>query len=211
VWLAQKTDSSEAFVAVKVSTAEDSQTTKSNTFKAVSEMQANNGQSPHILTFFDHFTLHGPNGTHSVLVTEVVVPILPLLSRKCPRPPLWFKVAAHGLTQAVAQLHAAKVVHGGTSPATVNFTAHLCPDLHLSNVGVTIPQLVHQDQDDIMQDLTDYNLTIVLPTSAANQIPSLPAYLVEPCNLAAYYDEISPPDLPQTKLFDFGNGESLSP
>jgi len=39
--------------------------------EAASKVQTDNATS-HVLTLLDHFTLHGPNGTHSVLVTDVV-------------------------------------------------------------------------------------------------------------------------------------------
>lgn len=65
----------------------------------------------HALTLLDHFTLHGPNGTHFVLVTEVVVPLLPTLRFK--PTPLWRKSVARNLAQALAQLHTKKIVHVG--------------------------------------------------------------------------------------------------
>ncbi|KAH7927484.1 kinase-like protein [Leucogyrophana mollusca] len=186
-WLAQKADSNE-FVAVKITTADDGPTREAAMLEAASEMPTDGGRPLHVLTLLDHFAFHGPNGTHSVLVTDVVTPMLSLLSPK--RPPLWRKAAAHGLAQAVAHLHTASIVHG---------------DLHLGNVGLAIPQLADQDPDDVMQDLSPHELTIVLPTSASNQTPSLPAYVVAPCALAAYYDRIARSEHPQTKVYDFGS------
>jgi len=108
VWLAQKTDSSQEFVAVKVTTAESDGSLGRES--AMLEAASKHAES-HVLTLLDHFMLHGPNGTHFVLVTDVVVPILPLLSfRYTPR---WRKCIAHGLAQGVAQLHSKKIVHGG--------------------------------------------------------------------------------------------------
>ncbi|KAF8956779.1 kinase-like protein [Flammula alnicola] len=204
VWLAQKTDSSKAFVAVKVTTADGGLTREAAMLEAASKMQTNDSQPSHVLTLLDHFTLHGPNGTHSVLVTDVVAPTLSLLSRKCL--PLWRKAAAHGLTQAVADLHTAGIVHGGElSAPIINDPADPPLDLHLGNVGFAIPQLGDQDPHRVMLDLSPHELTIVLPTSAANQTPSLPAYVVAPCDLSTYYDRIALSDLPQTKIFDFGS------
>ena len=62
-----------------------------------------------------------------------------------------------------------------------------------------------------MQDLGPYNITIIVPKSAINQTPSLPAYVLAPSDLARYYDRIAGKDLPQTKLFDFGSGEPVFP
>ncbi len=112
VWLAQKTDLSQAFVAVKVTTAESDGNLgrESAMLEAASNVQTGDAKS-HVLTLLDHFMLHGPNGTHSVLVTEVVVPILPLLFFQYT--PRWRKCIAHGLVQGVAQLHSKRIVHGG--------------------------------------------------------------------------------------------------
>jgi serine/threonine protein kinase len=208
VWLAQKTDSSKAFVAVKVTTANGGLTREVAMLEAASKMQTNDKQPSHVLTLLDNFTLHGPNGTHSVLVTDIVVPILSLPSRKSL--PLWRKAAAHGLAQAVANLHTARIVHGGAPPAPiVNDLTDPPLDLHLGNIGIAIQQLADQDPHDIMQDLSPHELTIVLPASAANQTPSIPAYVVAPCDLGAYYGRIASSELPQTKIFDFGTGEPL--
>lgn len=112
VWLAQKMDSSQAFVAVKVKTAEsDGSLGRENAMLEAASMVQTDNATSHVLTLLDHFILHGPNGTHSVLVTDVVVPILPLLFSK--RTPRWRKCIAHGLAQAVAQLHSKRIVHGG--------------------------------------------------------------------------------------------------
>ena len=84
-------------------------------------------------------------------------------------------------------------------------------DLHLGNTGIAIPQLSAQDPCDVMQDLPAYELTVVLPVNAAHQTPSLPPYVVAPCDLAAYYDKVAGDVEPETQLFDFGNGEGLFP
>ena len=77
---------------------------------AASEGKGDEGAS-HVLTLLDKFEHRGPNGVHSVIVTDVVAPLLSFhTSRRLPR---WRKVAAYGLAKAVAQLHAAGVVHGG--------------------------------------------------------------------------------------------------
>ncbi|KIJ36333.1 hypothetical protein M422DRAFT_51099 [Sphaerobolus stellatus SS14] len=184
VWFAQKTDGSEAFVTVKVTTAE------SNTANEVSILRA--VSSPHISTHVDHFTTSGPNGTHSVLVTDVVVPILPILASS--RSSQWRKLAAYGLAQAILDLHTKGVVHA---------------DLRLGNVGLAFPQLADEDPLDVMQDLVTYDLTIVLPKCAVNQTSSLPAYVVTPCKLAEYYSRIAGKTRPQTKIFDLDSAHKV--
>ncbi|KAI4293953.1 kinase-like protein [Schizophyllum commune Loenen D] len=130
----------------------------------------------------------GPNGIHAVLVTEVLVPLLALKQR--PLSPRWRKVAAYGLVQALAQLHRVDVVHG---------------DFHLGNAGVAVRQLSKQSPSDIMEELGDYDLTVVLTVDPAKQTPSLPPYIVAPCDLADYYMKTAGDDAPLTKIFDFGN------
>ncbi|TFK68449.1 kinase-like protein [Pluteus cervinus] len=186
VWLAQMTDSP-AFVAVKITTADAASTNEAAMLEAVSRVRTT-GES-HVVTLLDHFTLHGPNGEHLALVTDVVAPIFRVRSD-----PLWCKTAALGLAKAVAHLHANGIVHG---------------DLHLGNVGVAIPKLAEEDPDEIMQYLGAYDLTIVLTSSATKQTSSLPPYVVSPCNLTSFYKKLANSDLPQTKLFDFGSAHEV--
>jgi len=115
--------------------------------QAAAKFQTNNGNSLHVPTLLDHFTLRGPNGTHYVLVTDIIVPLHSLRSYN--RHPLRCKTAARGLTQAVVSLHAAGIVHGGTVSAhMVEILVHRSLDLHLSNVGFSLPQIADQDQRD---------------------------------------------------------------
>ncbi|KIJ32146.1 hypothetical protein M422DRAFT_53022 [Sphaerobolus stellatus SS14] len=119
-WFTQKTDNSKSFVAVKVTTAER------DIFNS----------------FFDHFSLNGPNGTHSVLVTDVVVPTISILSSDTSQ---WRKIAAYGLAKAVVALHSRGIIHAV---------------LRLDNVGLAIPQLAAQDPWDAMQDISLNGLTV---------------------------------------------------
>ena len=110
VWLAQKTDASAEFVALKITTAEGQGSAEADMLEEVAGAPHSPARS-HILTLLDRFQHSGPNGVHSVLVTDVVVPLLSLNPSK--RSPTWRKAAAYGLVQAVVQLHAAGIVHGG--------------------------------------------------------------------------------------------------
>ncbi|KAJ6568132.1 kinase-like domain-containing protein [Mycena sp. CBHHK59/15] len=188
VWLAEKTDAPRAFVALKIATADGLSTKEAECLRTVQRQP-----SSHILTLADAFEMQGPNGVHTVLVTDVAAPVLSLLSS--PRTVSWRKKVAYDLANAVAQLHASGIVHGGT----------IRQDLYLGNVGIAMPQLAEQDPEDVMQDLDSYELTVVLPTDPKSSLPSLPAYLVVPCDMAAYYDRIAEMDDPQAKIFDFGS------
>ncbi|KAL1744934.1 kinase-like protein [Schizophyllum fasciatum] len=185
VWLAQRTDDSQALVSLKITTAQGQGFPEADMLAFASGTHDKLSESSRILTLLDKFEHEGPNGTHLVLITDVVAPLLSLhISRRLPH---WRKAAAYGLAQAVAQLHAAGVVHG---------------DLHLGNVGAAMPQLAKQDARDVMQDLGPI---VVVPVDNAQQTPALPSYLVAPCDLAACYDKMHGDEKPQTKLFDFGS------
>ncbi|KZT13126.1 kinase-like protein [Laetiporus sulphureus 93-53] len=151
VWLAQKMDSSGALNGA--------------------------AQWPAVATWHDaagSLTLRGPNGTHSVLVTDVVAPIISFPSPR--RPPHWRKAVAYGLAQSLAHLHAT---------CTSVMLGLPCRSSHIR--------------------IQTYDLTIVLPCSAAKQTRSLPAYVVAPCRLTTYYEKLASSDPPVTKIFDFGN------
>ncbi|KIJ36332.1 hypothetical protein M422DRAFT_34296 [Sphaerobolus stellatus SS14] len=176
VWLAQKTDETKTFVAVKITKSNEGHTQEASILRALS--------SPHVITLLDHFTLQGPNGIHSVFVTNVVVPYPSTFIRSDTR-----RIVARGLAQAVADIHAAGVVHG---------------DLHVDNIGLDMPELADQDPSDVMQGLGPHELFPVLTTSAAKQTSSLPPYIVFPCSFGIYYSKICLGFF-QTKIFDFGS------
>ncbi|KAF8870261.1 kinase-like protein [Gymnopilus junonius] len=199
VWLAQKTDSSNSFVAVKITMAEVGQSLEAAMLEAASrQVQSNSEQRPGSLALLDHFTLEGPNGSHSVLMTDIVVPIFTLQTR-CPGP--WRRATTHGLVQAIADLHAAGIVESPpTNPRS---------NLHVGNLGFAFPQLSDQDPEVVMQELSPYELTIVLPTTAVHQTASLPSYVVMPCNITAYYLKLASSDPPLTKVLDFGAAHNV--
>jgi len=165
VWLAQKTDPSQAFVAVKVTMADDGiDLTKEAAM--LEKAQTKEGNPPHVLTLLDSFTLRGPNGAHFVLVTDIVVSMSSLLYRNRARGQFWHKNAARGLTQALASLYATGIGHGGTrSLAFIKDTAHSPLDLHIGNFGFAFPQIADQDPYNVMLDLDDHERIIVLLTA----------------------------------------------
>ncbi|EIW59837.1 kinase-like protein [Trametes versicolor FP-101664 SS1] len=193
VWLARDVRAS-TFVAVKVTTA-DSGAAEGREAKMLEKFAGAQGDTipTHVLQLHDHFTITGPNGVHHVLVTDVVLPVLSVGIRSMP--PDWRKAAARGLVLGVAQMHRHGVKHG---------------DLHLGNLGCAMPELVNQEEDDVVQDLSPYEMTVVLPRDPRAQTASLPPYVVMPCNLATYWARIrssgSPPDV---KILDFGNAREM--
>ncbi|KAL1744933.1 kinase-like domain-containing protein [Schizophyllum fasciatum] len=185
VWLAQRVDASSSYVALKITTAQDQGLAEADLLEAANANERDSSSS-HVLALLDKFELPGPNGTHSVLVTDVIVPMLSL--RNFHQSPRWRKAAAHGLVQAMLQLHRTGIVHG---------------DFHLGNVGVAMPQ--PEDQMEFMRDLGEYDMLVVLPVDPANQTPSLPPYILTPCELGGYYAKVAGSTKPQIKVFDFGN------
>ncbi|KAI8996626.1 kinase-like protein [Trametes punicea] len=191
VWLARD-NRSNTFVALKLATADSATEADSREARMLLRLAraADDGHSTHVLTLYDHFTVAGPNGRHPVLVTEVVVPFSAAVRRFAS--PGWLKAAVRGLALGVAHMHRNGIKHG---------------DLHLGNLGCAMPELATQDEDDVVQDLSTYDVTLVLPCDAAAQTPSLPPYVLPPCDLAKYWERIRSPmnQEPDVKILDFGN------
>ncbi|KAE9389898.1 kinase-like protein [Gymnopus androsaceus JB14] len=163
VWLAQQTDNtyleSRKFVAVKITTAESSDDTER---EAAMLKQVN---SPNVLTLLDYLRLQGPNGCHSVLVTEVLVPAQCFLAVELEpkRTPAWCKSVARGLAQGLANIHAAGLVMG----------------LFILEILFCVPQINQRDQRDVMQDLKLWGSKHCLPSfSRTSNLMSLLAYLI---------------------------------
>ncbi|KAL1698640.1 kinase-like domain-containing protein [Schizophyllum commune] len=185
VWLAQ-TVATSAFVALKIPTAGD------HGFAEAEMLEAANATAlDHqcVSELIDKITIHGPNGFHCGIVTEVVVPLAS--AGVCFQPLRWRKEVAYGMVQAMAQVHRAGVVHG---------------DFHMANIGVTVPLPTDaQSQEKLMQDLGEYELTVVLPIDPTKQTASLPPYIVTPCRWADHFFNDLAEMKPQIKVYDFGN------
>lgn len=95
--------------------------------------------------------------------------------------------------------------------STIQLSIKLLLDLHLGNIGAAFPELDDQDPHHIMMKLDLYDMTVVLPISAAHQTPALPAYVTGPTELGGYYNDITSSGFPHTVILDFGGGELLFP
>lgn len=105
VWLAERTTEGRGLVAIKVSTASGYSHREGEILRKIPPGATNLPQ------IFDSFDLTGPNGLHSVIVTDAVVPLGSL--SPYPTSERWRKHVVHGLVNALAQIHSASIVHGG--------------------------------------------------------------------------------------------------
>ena len=104
VWLAENTDSTPKYVAVKVSAADGLSSSEADHLRSVS--------STYVTPVFDSFSLEGPNGLHHVLVTEVLLPLADFLT--IPHTLGTRRKLIWELVKAVEDLHAVGLAHGGT-------------------------------------------------------------------------------------------------
>ena len=106
VWLAQQVDRPRSFYSLKVTTSDGLSQKEA---KVLSSLR----NTSNIITLRDSFDLDGPNGRHLVLVTDVIVPLVNLLSPE--RSLSWRRKVIRGIVKGVAGLHASNIVHGGTT------------------------------------------------------------------------------------------------
>ena len=84
------------------------------------------GQERHVIQLLDSFSLHGPNGTHVVLVHDVLGNLRDLVPQSLP--PKQVRQLCRQIVQGVTFLHARGIAHGG------KFTiSSLCTVLIFSN------------------------------------------------------------------------------
>ena len=114
VWLARDSVL-QRYVAIKILCAEVS--SQGPELKVLNYLKQSSTDHPgrrYVALLLDHFELHGPNGTHLCLVSEVLGPSIAYLIGKDLQ--LRGKIArkvARQLVQAVAFLHSQGVCHGG--------------------------------------------------------------------------------------------------
>ncbi|PNS14830.1 hypothetical protein CAC42_2059 [Sphaceloma murrayae] len=115
----------------------------------------------------DYFTLHGPNGSHSCLVTPVGGTSVQMLCSRfhSERLPGWMAwELSRQLVEAVAHMHSVGIVHGDLYPGNILVTTEH-EALQQANILNELPLLSRGD----VHALPGHRLT-----------PHLPPYLVEP-------------------------------
>ncbi|KAF5309025.1 hypothetical protein D9619_013598 [Psilocybe cf. subviscida] len=184
VWLADhnRSDTTPTYVAVKVSTADGESANEADLLRSV--------PSSHIVPVFDSFELAGPNGQHHVIVTEALMSFVDLLS--VPRPVQTTKRLVWEIVKAVEQLHEAGLVHG---------------DLHLRNVGVTLPQIQTMKISKLTCELENPVVIPIFMTEMGKSTTSVPTYITVPCSTlkSIYKNGGKGASKLHAKLFDFGS------
>ncbi|KAF8868150.1 kinase-like domain-containing protein [Mucidula mucida] len=114
VWLAHDLEGPSRFVALKILIAEATATrheVQALVHLSSDDSPAHPGRE-HVVQLLDHFQIHGPNGTHDVVVTEVLCPLLSMKGL-----PIFERMKRAFCQQTilgVAYLHSRGVAHGGT-------------------------------------------------------------------------------------------------
>ncbi|KAE9395632.1 kinase-like protein [Gymnopus androsaceus JB14] len=160
-------------------------------------------ESLHVANLLDSFSLPGPNGTHTVLVYSV-------LASLATRGISSFKLTVderrslcYQLVQGVAFLHRNGVIHG---------------DLHIQNIGVSLPMLEEHSELDLLEDFQP-DLHVVLHCKLHPSPKSLPKYLLPPIDIADYFKPrgLASPQMAgvSAQIMDLGNaaiiGQPLRP
>ncbi|VDB86844.1 unnamed protein product [Peniophora sp. CBMAI 1063] len=166
----------------------------------VIEQLVSKAHSPHLPVIAETFSITGPNGTHTVTVSDVISPLDTTL-RQLPPGSVDLKAIVRGLVEGVTHMHNAGIVHG---------------DLHIRNVGLEMPSLKDEDYGggdpyrpacSCMPDV----IVVLAKSPNAHVLCArghFPRYQVAPVDLASHYVQLSsklPSHKHLVKIFDFGN------
>ncbi|KAI1019906.1 hypothetical protein LB504_009454 [Fusarium proliferatum] len=192
IWLARDQELNK-YVAIKVGTA-DQVSKESDILLQLAENPTNQFSGRLITQVLDHFTLHGPNGTHSCIVTAPArcsIAEAIKTSRQISFQPDVARALSAQLIMATAYVHQAGFVHG---------------DIHLGNVLLQLPGS-ELDHLSIQQVYEKYYKPDPYPVTRTDgrpvTSPSVPKNLYTPNWLGKPSDEVV---LPEARLWlsDFG-------
>jgi hypothetical protein len=94
----------------------------------------------YVLQLVDNFQIHGPNGTHDALLTDILVPMQYLLYLRI----FDAKRTSYESILALAYLNQCGIIHGGTFPFLPSLGDSLVAcsqDLHTDNIAFVLPGL----------------------------------------------------------------------
>jgi serine/threonine protein kinase len=123
IWLARDKQE-ERYIALKILTSDGSTRTRELQIHQFLAQQHLDFESAHVAPLLDHFSITGPNGTHSCLVFEVLGPSIASLrgynSETKIEPGIARKLARQ-VAEGVARLHATKVALADLSASNILF------------------------------------------------------------------------------------------
>ncbi|GAB1733419.1 hypothetical protein NU195Hw_g8980t1 [Hortaea werneckii] len=185
-WLAFD-KSYERYAAIKVNVSELCDSREAEIHRRLANSSSSSPGRKAIVDLFQDFTLDGPNGTHSCLVTELLGPSVPFATERSPDGRLPGRVAwqaVRDITKALAFVHSEGIVYG---------------DLHPGNVLFAGDKLTKQPHTDISKAI---GRAARADVHATHYSASLPKYMVEPFSFpsSSYRD-----GEPSFKLIDFGS------
>jgi serine/threonine-protein kinase SRPK3 len=178
-------------------------------FQRLSAGTSHHGRK-HVLQLLDNFQIHGPNGTHEALVTDILVPMQYLRDLRI----FDSKRTSYESILAIAYLNQCGIIHGGTFISLPSFVDPLiaCPqDLHTDNIAFVLPGLAGLSAQTWMEALDDPEATPVIPRRFDDQSDSLPKYLVESADMTSVVKSVIKEhgsDGIYAVVIDFGSGES---
>ncbi|KZT03711.1 kinase-like protein [Laetiporus sulphureus 93-53] len=188
VWLAEVLHvPSQRYVVLKICAAEADAWHELDIYNRIpsgDEMQ-------NVLRLRDSFSLHGPNGVHTVLVHDVLGNLLNAVD--APGARKHARMLCCQIACGLAALHRHGIVHG---------------DLHSGNVSIALPTLDEHPPQSIMDHFGNPECTIVLPTAPPTHPEALPPYLVHPISIFHYLVRKDPvfADTPfRAVIMDLGN------
>lgn len=190
VWLVERLHST-SWVALKICRADSSPSHEVGMLRTLNVGPA----APYVPALLDEFTIDGSNGTHAVIVTDVVAPIPEEFTGLWAYNPSALKAISRSIVDAVAHLHASGVAHG---------------DLHLYNMGFAKPWLNLNDNPAYAEYAADAHLFPVFSRALDDEVdPEIPRYIVAEmdffeCHKRAVTVDTESPS--RVKLLDFGSG-----
>jgi len=163
----------------------------------------------HVLQLLDNFQIHGPNGTHEALVTDILVPIQYLRDLRI----FDAKRTSYECILALAYLNQCGIIHGGTSlilPSLGDPLIACSQDLHTDNIAFVLPGLTGLGAQAWLEGLDDPDVIPVIPQRFDDQSDSLPKYLVESADITTVVKSVIKEHGSEgiyAVLIDFSSGE----
>ncbi len=169
-------------------------------FQQLSAGTSHHGRK-HVLQLLDHFQIHGPNGTHEALVTDILVSTQYLCDLRI----FDAKRTSYESILALAYLNQCGIIHGGTFlslPSLGDPLIACSQDLHTDLTGLSAQAW--------MEGLDDPDVIPVIPRRFDDQSDSLPKYLVESADMTNVVKSVIKEhgsDGIYAVVIDFGSGE----